>query len=195
MKSIPPEAIAEIESAQFAQLDPSCIAAMTSEQFDSLPNEAFDNQPQDGGIEAWEYAPETVSALSPDQMEAFAVEATQEFRPELLSQLPVETFESFNDDQLSSLISQAEQSLPAEFANLLPDPVELRNFDFDQFADEIPDDVLDQVQEQILPNLTPQMAELFDPSQLGGVADKVDLLRPDFINALNEDQLAAIGQK
>ena len=129
-------------------------------------------------------------------MEAFAAEATQEFRPELLSQLPVETFESFNDDQLSSLISQAEQSLPADVADLLPsNEVELRNFDFDQFADEIPDDVLDQVQEQILPNLTPQMAELFDASQLVAVADKVDLLRPDFINALNEDQLAAIGEK
>ena len=70
--------------------------------------------------------------------------------------------------------------------------VELRNFDFDQFADEIPDDVLDQVQEQILPNLTPQMAELFAPSQLGAVGDKIDLLRPDFINALTKDQLAAI---
>ncbi len=195
VKNISPDVFSEFEEIQFNQLDPSCIAAMTSQQFDSLPNSAFDSEPQELGIEQWAYAPETLAALTPDQMQVFAAEATQEFKVELLSELTVETFETFDQKQISTLIEQVEQSIPKDILRLASETdLDLKDFDFDQFSDQLPENTLNLLQEQILPNLPPQIANLIEPSQIAALGDNVYLLPKDFLDALNESQLAAIGK-
>ncbi len=196
IEEISPEVFSDFEQMQFEQLNPSCVAVMTAEQFDSLPIAAFDKEPKDFGIEQWEYAPETIAELTPDQMEVFTSEATEAFKAELLSELTVDTFETFTTEQISSLFKKVEHSMSQEVFNLLPDSdIGLKNLNLDQFLnDDISENMLDKIQAQILPNLTPQMADLFEPSQIATLGANVDLLPKDFLNALDKDQLAALGK-